>query len=162
MPLRAHQALFVGLLTAVTVGALLRGSWLTSDPPTHAATGIVWHDEGPWVHNARNRALWGTWRTDEWNPVFLTPVFTALEYRQCDLDPYNEFAMAVPIAFGQHVLPVADAVKQALAKALGDWKSPAPFVRVPQPLVPPKPVRLNFPTPDKQNAVLSVRLEGTR
>ena len=80
MPLRAHQALFVGLLTAVTVGALLRGSWLTSDPPTHAATGIVWHDEGPWVHNARNRALWGTWRTDEWNPVFLTPVFTALEY----------------------------------------------------------------------------------
>ena len=52
----------------------------TSDPPTHAATGIVWHDEGPWVHNARNRALWGTWRTDEWNPVFLTPVFTALEY----------------------------------------------------------------------------------
>lgn len=51
----------------------------------------------------------------------------------------------------------ADAVKQALAKALGDWKSPAPFVRVPQPLVPPKPVRLNFPTPDKQNAVLSVQ-----
>ena len=65
---------------AVTVGAVLRGSWLTSDPPTHAATGIVWHDEGPWVHNARNRALWGLWRTDEWNPVFLTPVFTGLEY----------------------------------------------------------------------------------
>ena len=42
--------------------------------------GIVWHDEGPWVHNARNRVLWGTWRTDEWNPVFLTPVFTGLEY----------------------------------------------------------------------------------
>jgi hypothetical protein len=76
----AHRTLFVGLLLALAAGAILRGSWLTSDPPTHAATGIVWHDEGPWVHNARNRALWGTWRTDEWNPVFLTPVFTGLEY----------------------------------------------------------------------------------
>jgi 4-amino-4-deoxy-L-arabinose transferase-like glycosyltransferase len=42
--------------------------------------GIVWHDEGAWVHNARNKALWGTWRTDAWNPVFVAPVFTALEY----------------------------------------------------------------------------------
>ena len=32
------------------------------------------------MHNARNRALWGTWRTDDWNPVFIAPVFTALEY----------------------------------------------------------------------------------
>ena len=44
------------------------------------SVGIVWHDEGAWVHNARNRALWGTWRTDDWNPVFIAPVFTALEY----------------------------------------------------------------------------------
>jgi 4-amino-4-deoxy-L-arabinose transferase-like glycosyltransferase len=62
------------------LGAVLRTVWLTSDPPTHASVGIVWHDEGPWVHNARNKALWGTWRTDEWNPAFLTPVFTGLEY----------------------------------------------------------------------------------
>src|SRR5690606_28286256 len=50
------------------------------DPPSHATVGIVWHDEGPWVHNARNRVLWGVWRTDEWNPMFVAPVFTALEY----------------------------------------------------------------------------------
>jgi 4-amino-4-deoxy-L-arabinose transferase-like glycosyltransferase len=80
MPFRADRLFYVGLLLALAAGAVLRGSWLTSDPPTHAATGIVWHDEGPWVHNARNRVLWGTWRTDEWNPVFLTPVFTGLEY----------------------------------------------------------------------------------
>jgi len=62
------------------VGAILRTVWLTSDPPTTATVGVVWHDEGAWVHNARNRALWGAWRTDNWNPMFLTPVFTGLEY----------------------------------------------------------------------------------
>ena len=62
------------------VGAALRGLWPTADPPTHAPVGIVWHDEGAWVHNARNKALWGVWRTDAWNPVFVAPVFTGLEY----------------------------------------------------------------------------------
>jgi 4-amino-4-deoxy-L-arabinose transferase-like glycosyltransferase len=28
----------------------------------------------------QNRVLWGAWRTDSWNPVFLAPVFTGLEY----------------------------------------------------------------------------------
>jgi hypothetical protein len=74
------RRLAAGVLLALAVGALLRGAWLTSDPPTQTAVGIVWHDEGAWVHNARNRALWGVWRTDRWNPVFVAPVFTALEY----------------------------------------------------------------------------------
>jgi len=56
-----------------------RTVWLRADPP-NTSVGIVWHDEGSWVHNARNAALWGTWRTDNWNPVFIAPVFTALEY----------------------------------------------------------------------------------
>ena len=64
----------------VCAGAVLRTLWVTADPPTHAPVGIVWHDEGPWVHNARNMALWGTWRTDAWNPMFVAPVFTGLEY----------------------------------------------------------------------------------
>jgi hypothetical protein len=77
----ATKARFViGVLLALTLGGLLRGLWLTADPPTHGNVGIVWHDEGPWVHNARNRALWGVWRTDAWNPVFIAPVFTGLEY----------------------------------------------------------------------------------
>jgi 4-amino-4-deoxy-L-arabinose transferase-like glycosyltransferase len=40
----------------------------------------VWHDEGAWAHNARNKALWGDWRMDEWNPMYVAPVFTGLEY----------------------------------------------------------------------------------
>lgn len=68
------------VLLVLAAGAALRVAWLTADPPTHATLGIVWHDEGAWVHNARNRALWNVWRTDEWNPVFIAPVFTALEY----------------------------------------------------------------------------------
>lgn len=58
----------------------MRALWLRADPPAQSPIGIVWHDEGAWVHNARNRALWGAWRTDNWNPVFIAPVFTALEY----------------------------------------------------------------------------------
>jgi len=66
-------------LLIVLSGGLLRTLWLRADPPT-TSVGIVWHDEGPWTHNARNRALWGAWRTDNWNPVYIAPVFTALEY----------------------------------------------------------------------------------
>jgi hypothetical protein len=71
---------FAACLIIVALGAALRTLWLRADPPTTDVVGIVWHDEGAWVHNARNRALWGVWRTDEWNPVFIAPVFTALEY----------------------------------------------------------------------------------
>jgi 4-amino-4-deoxy-L-arabinose transferase-like glycosyltransferase len=62
----------------LALGAVIRLIWLTADPPT--SLGIVWHDEGAWTHNARNAALWGEWITDGWNPVFVSPVFTALEY----------------------------------------------------------------------------------
>jgi 4-amino-4-deoxy-L-arabinose transferase-like glycosyltransferase len=74
-----RRAFVAGLLAALVVGTTLRTLWLHADPPT-TGVGIVWHDEGAWVHNARNRALWGAWRTDEWNPVFIAPVFTGLEY----------------------------------------------------------------------------------
>jgi hypothetical protein len=76
---RSRDAL-IGVLLALTIAAALRGVWLTADPPTTGTVGIVWHDEGAWVHNARNKALWGAWRTDAWNPVFIAPVFTLLEY----------------------------------------------------------------------------------
>jgi 4-amino-4-deoxy-L-arabinose transferase-like glycosyltransferase len=60
--------------------ALVRGLFPAADPPWQATVGIVWHDEGAWVHNARNRALFGAWSLDAWNPMFVAPVFTALEY----------------------------------------------------------------------------------
>ena len=72
---------FLALLFAiVALAVILRGLFPTADPPWHSPVGITWHDEGPWVHNARNRALFGAWSLDRWNPMYLAPVFTGLEY----------------------------------------------------------------------------------
>ncbi|MGH9371517.1 MAG: ArnT family glycosyltransferase [Vicinamibacterales bacterium] len=72
---------FAVALGGVCVIALaLRILFLTADAPWNPFVGIVWHDEGAWVHNARNRALFGQWSLDGWNPMYVAPVFTALEY----------------------------------------------------------------------------------
>ena len=68
------------LLGVIAVAALLRLLFPLVDPPWHPTVGIVWHDEGAWTHNARNRALWGVWGLDAWNPMYIAPVFTGLEY----------------------------------------------------------------------------------
>jgi 4-amino-4-deoxy-L-arabinose transferase-like glycosyltransferase len=68
------------LFAVVVLGALLRSVWLTADPPWYPTVGVVWHDEGAWVHNARNEALFGAWRQDDWNPIYVAPVFTLAEY----------------------------------------------------------------------------------
>jgi 4-amino-4-deoxy-L-arabinose transferase-like glycosyltransferase len=99
--MRRSRHLVASMVLALTVGALLRGLWLTADPPTTGTVGIVWHDEGAWVHNARNKALWGTWRTDAWNPLFIAPVFTCLEYiafRELGVGTWQ--ARTVPLASG--------------------------------------------------------------
>jgi 4-amino-4-deoxy-L-arabinose transferase-like glycosyltransferase len=68
------------LIAILLIAALLRGLFPAADPPWNPPVGIVWHDEGAWVHNARNRALFGTWSLDKWNPMYIAPVFTGLEY----------------------------------------------------------------------------------
>jgi 4-amino-4-deoxy-L-arabinose transferase-like glycosyltransferase len=76
-----HQRGFAaGLGAVVLLAALLRGLFPTADPPWRTTVGVVWHDEGAWTHNARNKALWGVWQTDNWNPLYVAPVFTGLEY----------------------------------------------------------------------------------
>ena len=78
----------------------LRTVWLRADPPT-TSVGIVWHDEGAWVHNARNKALWGSWQTDAWNPVYIAPVFTALEYGAFEVFGVGTWqARTVPVVSG--------------------------------------------------------------
>ena len=74
------RAFRLGLLAALLLAAALRGLYPAADPPWTTTVGIVWHDEGAWVHNARNKALFGAWRLDAWNPVYIAPVFTGLEY----------------------------------------------------------------------------------
>ncbi len=78
----AHRArvAVIGFVGLLLLAALLRLIFPTADPPWHAPVGITWHDEGPWVHNARNKVLFGAWILDAWNPIFLAPVFTLLEY----------------------------------------------------------------------------------
>ena len=39
-----------------------------ADPPWNTTVGIVWHDEGAWVHNARNKALFGAWTQGRLEP----------------------------------------------------------------------------------------------
>ena len=70
----------LALVAVMSVALAMRVIFPAADPPWNPTVGIVWHDEGAWVHNARNRALFGTWTTDAWNPMYVAPVFTALEY----------------------------------------------------------------------------------
>jgi hypothetical protein len=88
-------------LAIAVLAAVLRGLYPTADPPWRATVGVVWHDEGAWTHNARNRALWGTWRTDDWNPLYVAPVFTGLEYAAfATLGVGTWQARVVPMALG--------------------------------------------------------------
>lgn len=68
------------MVLVLLVAAALRSMFPLADPPWQSTVGVVWHDEGAWTHNARNRALFGVWTLDEWNPMYLAPVFTGLEY----------------------------------------------------------------------------------
>lgn len=64
----------------VLLALTLRALFPLADPPWQSPIGITWHDEGVWAHNARNKVLFGAWRIDEWNPMFVSPVFTGLEF----------------------------------------------------------------------------------
>lgn len=68
------------LAVILMLAALVRGLFPEADPPWNPTVGVVWHDEGAWTHNARNKALFGAWTADAWNPMYIAPVFTALEY----------------------------------------------------------------------------------
>jgi 4-amino-4-deoxy-L-arabinose transferase-like glycosyltransferase len=72
----------VGLAAILLLAAILRSLYPVADPPWLSTVGVVWHDEGAWVHNARNRALTGAWQApgDQWNPMFIAPVLTGLEF----------------------------------------------------------------------------------
>jgi 4-amino-4-deoxy-L-arabinose transferase-like glycosyltransferase len=102
-----HQLPAWLLIGAVVAGALLRLCFLTADPPTHATVGIVWHDEGAWTHNARNKALFGEWSLDAWNPVFIAPIFTAAEYVAFALFGVGLWqARVVPVVLGLLSIPL--------------------------------------------------------
>ncbi|MEW5818397.1 MAG: glycosyltransferase family 39 protein, partial [Spirochaetota bacterium] len=54
---------------------------LDADPPVNLSTsGGLFGDEAALAHNARNKALFGHWITDEWNPLVYNPILSILEY----------------------------------------------------------------------------------
>lgn len=77
---RGRYSFVLILLVILALATVVRVLFPAADPPWNPTAGIVWHDEGAWVHNARNKALFGSWSQDEWNPMYVAPVFTALEY----------------------------------------------------------------------------------
>jgi 4-amino-4-deoxy-L-arabinose transferase-like glycosyltransferase len=104
MPVTDRARAAAAVLGIVLVALALRTVWLRADPPTYS-TGVVWHDEGAWTHNARNQALWGVWVTDNWNPVFIAPVFTAMEYAAFEIFGVGTWqARTVPVASGMIAL----------------------------------------------------------
>lgn len=48
----------------------------------------------------------------------------------------------------------ADAMGALLAELFGEWKSPSPYTRVPEPMLPNQPAALEFKVADKANAFL--------
>lgn len=79
-PVRPGRAWAWQLAGLALLALAVRAAFPLADPPWHEPIGITWHDEGVWAHNARNKALFGEWRIDEWNPMFVSPVFTGLEF----------------------------------------------------------------------------------
>jgi hypothetical protein len=81
-PELARWRFVAALLAILLLAGCLRTLFPLADPPWFSTVGVVWHDEGAWVHNARNRAITGHWQVDgdRWNPMFITPVLTGLEF----------------------------------------------------------------------------------
>lgn len=76
--------LIISLLIILVLAASLRLQHLKADPPpllvalTRSAG--IFFDEAMYSHNARNKILFGTWTTDEWNPLLYNAVLTGIYY----------------------------------------------------------------------------------
>ena len=78
---------------------LVRILYPTADAPGSLSTSAgAYLDESSTGHNARNKALYGRWVTDEWNPFIYSPLFTLLQY--------INFSLLGVSFFSQHLLPI--------------------------------------------------------
>ncbi|MBH1986943.1 MAG: insulinase family protein [Burkholderiales bacterium] len=87
---------------------------------------------------------------------------TEADWRDLRIERVREFHGQFLSAAHAQLAVVGDldlpATQEAVKRAFGNWRNDRAFARVPQPWVPVEPVRLLIPTPDKQNAHLSVSL----
>jgi 4-amino-4-deoxy-L-arabinose transferase-like glycosyltransferase len=76
----SRGSLFV-VLTCLVVASGMRVFHLRADPPPNLSpSGGYFADEGFWSHNARNKVLFDTWETDDWNDMWAAAPNHWLQY----------------------------------------------------------------------------------
>ena len=77
--------IFVVLAAALLVRVINAGA----DPPSSISRDFI-TDEGQWTHNARNAAIYGQWRLDDYNPGFHSAfLYTCLVYSITEAGPLS-------------------------------------------------------------------------
>ncbi len=94
-----------GLLLILALAAILRLQHLKADPPpllVHLTNSAgIYFDEAMYCHNARNKLLFDTWMTDDWNPLLYNSVLTGIYYAAFKLFGLSIVTMkTVNILFG--------------------------------------------------------------
>ncbi len=102
---RRRHLLLLGLLLLITLAAALRLQRIQADPPpllVHLTNSAgIYFDEAMYCHNARNKLLFDTWMTDDWNPVLYNGILTGIYYVAFKLFGLSIVTMkAVNIVFG--------------------------------------------------------------
>jgi len=80
----------------------LRAVHPTADPPSRLSwSGGLFGDEPAYAHNARNKAVFGKWVLDEWNPFLYNPILTLFDYISFKIFGTGFFALRmVPLFWG--------------------------------------------------------------
>jgi len=80
----------------------LRAVHPTADPPSRLSwSGGLFGDEPAYAHNARNKAVFGKWVLDEWNPFLYNPILTLCDYLSFKTFGTGFFALRmVPLFWG--------------------------------------------------------------
>lgn len=70
---------------------------LNMDPFPYNTYGMGYIDEGGYIHNARNKVIFDQWELegDSWNPLYLSPLFTYLEYFSFSKLGVSSFSMRI-------------------------------------------------------------------
>ena len=79
---------------------VVRSVHLTADPPSRLSwSGGLYGDEPAYAHNARNKAVFGTWVLDEWNPYLYNPILTFFDYISFKIFGTGFFALRIVALF---------------------------------------------------------------
>jgi 4-amino-4-deoxy-L-arabinose transferase-like glycosyltransferase len=94
-----------GRLLILVLGAVLRLQHIKADPPpllVHLTNSAgIYFDEAMYCHNARNKLLFDSWMTDDWNPVLYNGILTGIYYGSFKLFGLSVVTMKiVNIVFG--------------------------------------------------------------